>query len=83
MLEAMRLHPLAPDVSCPTCGAGLAFVRVRIFGDLYQCASGGPCRRQIMHYRHKKTHTCGYAPVYGTGVFGTWTACGVPAEEKE
>ena len=71
------LHPLAPDVRCLACGAGLTFIRVRIFGDLYQCASGGPCKRQVMHYRHKETQTCGYAPVYSSGVFGvwTWTAC--------
>ena len=32
----MRLHPLAPEVKCPNCGAGLAFVRVRAQGDLYR-----------------------------------------------
>ena len=37
----MRLHPLAPDVKCPACGAGLVFVRRRLLADLYECASGG------------------------------------------
>jgi hypothetical protein len=68
----MRLHPLAPEVRCPGCGAGLTFIRVRKFGDLYQCA----CKRQVMHYRNKETKACGYAPVYSSGVFGVWTACG-------
>jgi hypothetical protein len=72
----MQFHPLAPDVKCPTCGAGLTFVRVRRYGDLYQCASGGPCKREVLHYRNKETQTCGYAPVSGYGVFGEWTACG-------
>ena len=72
----MLFHPLAPDVRCPTCGAGLTFVRVRGHRDLYQCASGGPCKRQVMHYLHKETDTCGYAPVYSSGAFGAWTACG-------
>jgi hypothetical protein len=47
----MRLHALAPEVKCPRCGASLAFIRVRGgYGDLYQCASAGPCKCQIMHY---------------------------------
>ena len=75
MPEPMRLHPLAPDVKCPACGAALAFIRVRRYGDLYQC-SGGPCRRQVLHYRNKGTKACGYAPAYGSGEFGAWTACG-------
>ena len=62
----MRFHLLAPDVKCPTCGADLTFVRVRGYGDLYQCASGGPCRCQVMHYR-KETKTCGYAVLYPLG----------------
>jgi hypothetical protein len=43
--------------------------------DLYQCASGGPCKRQVLHYRRKETKTCGYANAYRTGVLGVWTAC--------
>jgi hypothetical protein len=74
----MQFHPLAPDVRCPTCGAGLTFVRVRQYRDLYQCPSGA-CKRQVMHYRNKVTQTCGYAPVYSTGVLGKWTACGESA----
>ena len=74
----MRLHPLSPDVKCPACGAGLTFVRVRGYRDLYQCA----CKRQVMHYRNKETKACGYASVSKYGVFGAWTACNVPAAEK-
>ena len=40
----MRFHLLASDVKCPACGGDLMFVRVRGYGDLYQCASD-PCRR--------------------------------------
>jgi hypothetical protein len=71
----MRLHPLAPDVKCPACGADLVFVRRRLLADLYECASGGQCRRQVLHYRTKETQTCGYAALYTWGVFGEWTAC--------
>ena len=79
----MLLHPLAPEVKCPTCGAGLTFVRVRRFGDLYQCTSG-VCKRPVMHDRNKETQTCGYAAIYNTGVFGVWTACGEsPAAKAE
>ena len=49
----MRLHPLAPEVKCPVCGDGLTFIRVRKFGDLYQCK----CRRQVIHYVVKRTKT--------------------------
>ena len=38
----MRFHPLASDVKCPTCGANIGFVRVRLLADLYECAS--PCK---------------------------------------
>jgi hypothetical protein len=75
----MRLHPLAAEVRCPGCGAGLTFIRVRKFGDLYQCA----CNRQLLHNRKKETKACGYAPIYSSGAFGVWTACGVPATEKQ
>jgi hypothetical protein len=73
--EPRLLHPLALDVKCPACGAGLRFIRVRRYGDLYQC-SGGPCKRQVLHYRNKGTKACGYAPAYGSGKYGAWTACG-------
>ena len=82
----MRLHPLAPEVRCPNCGAGLVFVRVRLPGDLYECASGGPCKCRVLHYRDRTTKTCGYAALYtygalGVGPFGKWTACaGIPAK---
>ena len=72
MPEPMLLHPLSPDVKCPGCGAGLRFIRVRKFGDLYQCA----CNRQVLHYRKKETKACGYASIYSSGAFGVWTACG-------
>jgi hypothetical protein len=74
----MRLHPLAPEVRCLGCGAGLTFIRVRKFCDLYQCA----CKRQVMHYRNKETKACGYVSVSNYGVFGAGTACGVPAAKK-
>ena len=40
------------DVKCPACSADLTFIRVRGYGDLYQCVSD-PYRRQVMHYRRK------------------------------
>ena len=78
----MRFHPLSPDVKCPTCGADLTFVRVRQFGDLYQCASDG-CWCQVVHYRNKTTNACGYAVVYVQGWFGAWTECVVPTAKGE
>jgi hypothetical protein len=75
----MRLHPLAPEVKCPNCGAGITFIRVRLFGDLYQC---GRCKKQVLHYVSKVIHTCGYAPVTEYGSPGTWTACAVPAAKE-
>jgi hypothetical protein len=78
----MRYHALAPDVKCPACGTNLTFVRVRAQGDLYQCASGGPCRCHVMHYRKRMTKTCGYAVIYNYG-FGEWTACDMPAAKGE
>jgi hypothetical protein len=71
----MRLHPLAPDVKCPACGADLVFVRRRLLADLYECASDGQCKRQVLHYRTKEAQTCGYAVLYTLGRFGEWTAC--------
>jgi hypothetical protein len=64
----MRFHPLALDVKCPACSADLTFVRVRGYGDLYQCASGGPCRGQVMHYQRKESKICGYAAIYPLGI---------------
>ncbi len=73
----MRLHPLAPEVKCPTCGAGITFVRVRGHRDLYQC---GLCKCQVMHSLNK----AGYAPLSKYGVAGVWTACGEsPAAKAE
>ena len=71
----MRFHPLASDVKCPACGAGLIFTRVRQYGDVYTCASRGPCRCQVMHYRDKTTKACGFA-ISQPGVFSKWTPCG-------
>jgi hypothetical protein len=79
--KPMRLHLLAPEVKCPNCGAGFMFVRVRAQGDLYQCASGGPCNCRVMHYRNKVTKACGYAVIYNYG-FGEWTACDMPAAKE-
>jgi hypothetical protein len=80
----MRFHPLAPDVKCPACGAGFTFIRVRRYGDLYQCASGGPCKREVLHYYvRKETKACGYAVVNNDGRFGVWTACGETAAKGE
>ena len=46
----MRLHLISPDAKCGACGANnLTFIRVRKFGDLYQCSSG-TCKRQVLHY---------------------------------
>jgi hypothetical protein len=79
----MRFHPLAPEVKCPRCGGGLTFIRVRGgYGDLYQCASGGRCKCQIMHYRSKGAKACGYAVVYTYGATGEWTACDMPAANE-
>src|ERR1019366_9172571 len=71
----MRFHPLAPEAKCPACGASLTFVRVRGYGDLYSCASGGPCKCPVIQYRSKVTKTCGFALIYSSGAFGKWTAC--------
>jgi hypothetical protein len=60
----MRFHPLAPEVKCSACGGDLMFVRVRMYGDLYQCVSD-PCRRQVMHYKRKDSKTCGFAALSG------------------
>ena len=70
----MRLHLLPPDVKCSACGGDLMFVRVRGYGDLYQCVSD-PCRRQVMHYQRKESKICGYAAITPWGSFGEWTAC--------
>jgi hypothetical protein len=81
----MLLHPLAPDVSCPTCGAGLTFIRMRVWGDLYQC-SGGRCKCRVVHYwnKIKTTKTCGYSVIYGLGRLEKWTECGErPAAAKK
>jgi hypothetical protein len=75
----MQLHPLASGVKCPACGAGFTFIRVRGYGDLYSCASGGPCKCAVLHYRNKETQTCGYAVIYNYGPLGMWTPCGEPA----
>jgi hypothetical protein len=78
----MLLHPLAPEVKCPACCSGLTFIRVRVYGDLYQF-SGGSCGCQVMHYRNPATKTCGWALLYSQGSLGMWVACGVPAAEKD
>jgi hypothetical protein len=75
----MLLHPLAPDVRCPACGAALAFLRVRRYGDLYQC----PCKHEVLHYVRKEPNACGYTLINNYGRFDVWVACGVPAAEKE
>jgi hypothetical protein len=75
----MLLHPLARDVRCPRCGGDLTFIRVRVFGDLYQCSCGGLCMGQVMHYQSKASKACGYAPITHFGSFGAWTACGETA----
>ena len=82
MPEPLRFHPLAPDVRCPLCGAALAFIRVRAYGDLYEC-SGGSCSCRVMHYRNPATKTCGWAVLYNHGSLGMWVARGLPAAEKE
>jgi hypothetical protein len=78
-LPMRLLHPLAAGVKCPACGAGFTFVRVRGYGDVYSCASGGPCRCSVIHYRKKETQVCGYAVIYSFGPLGVWTACDMPA----
>jgi hypothetical protein len=78
----MRFHLLAPDVKCPACGADLTFIWARGRRDLYHCTSGA-CKCQVMHYLNKETQTCGYAPVYRSGVFGVWTECGEKPAAKE
>lgn len=73
----MRFHALAPKVKCPACGAGLTFIRVRGYGDLYQCASGGPCKCRVMHSQNKAAKACGCAVlIFSYGTLGKWTACG-------
>jgi hypothetical protein len=82
MPEPMLLPPLAPDVKCPACGADLTFIRVRGWGDLYQC-SGGPCKCRVMHYRNQATKTCGWALLYNHSSLGMWFACGETAVKGE
>jgi hypothetical protein len=71
----MRFHLLGPDVKCSACGGRLTFIRVRLFADLYQCASD-QCKRQVIHYPRKESKTCGYCTLSARGTFGQWTACG-------
>jgi len=78
----MRLHLLASEVKCPACGADLAFIRVRGYGDLYQCTSG-PCKGRVMHYQRKESKICGYAAITHLGSFGEWTACDMPAAKEK
>ena len=78
----MLLHPLAPGVKCPACGSALAFLRVRKYGDLYQC-SGSPCECRVMHYRNRANKTCGWAVLYTHASLGVWVACGVRARRGE
>jgi len=78
----MRFHQLAPDVKCQACGGDLTFVRVRGYGDLYQCASG-PCKGRVMHYQRKESKICGYAAITHLGSFGAWTACGETAAKEK
>jgi hypothetical protein len=75
----MLLHPLPPGVKCPACGGGLTFIRVRVFGDLYQCK----CKHQVMHYLNTDTKTCGYAIIRPSWAFGAWTACDGPAAKEK
>jgi hypothetical protein len=78
----MLLHPLAPDVKCPGCGSAFAFLRVRVYDDLYQC-SGSPCECRVMHYRNRATKTCGWALLYNHASLRMWVECDVPLAEKE
>jgi hypothetical protein len=71
----MRFHPLPAEARCPVCGVGLTFVRVRAYGDLYHCASGGSCRCAVLHYKGKGRQGCGTALLHGDGTYGKWTAC--------
>ena len=82
MPEPMLLHPLTPDVKCPACGADLTFIRVRGWGDLYQC-SGGRCKCRVMHCRNQATKTCGWALLNSQQSLGMWFACGETAAKGE
>ena len=75
----MRFHPLALDVKCPACSADLTFVRVRGYGDLYQCASGGPCRARSCTTKGRKARFAATLPFTHLGSFGDWTACDMAA----
>ena len=73
----MLFHPARAGREVPNLRCG-AYVR-QAQGGTATCTSAlpaGPCKRQVMHYLHKETDTCGYAPVYSSGAFGAWTACG-------
>ena len=85
MPEPMRFHALAPDVRCPACGrAGLIFMRVRSYRDLYRCAATGLCECRVIHYWDKATKTCGYSVIYGSVALGKWnTCCERPAAKGE
>ena len=75
-------HSLLQEGKCPACGPGLAFIRVRKFGDLYQCGSG-LCKCQVMHYRNKTTRICDCSVICNYGLLGEWTACGAAAAKGE
>ena len=67
----MKLHPLPAETKCPVCGVGLTFIRVRAFGDLYHCGSGGSCRCAVLHYKRQGSRECGKALLHSDERFGT------------
>ena len=56
--RGLQLPASARRKKCPACGAGLTFVEVRGYGDLYQCGSGGLCKCAIFHFK-TRGRACG------------------------
>jgi len=71
----VRLHPLDPSAKCGHCGsAGLAYVRTRTHGDLYQCQAPTPCKGFTIHFRKYGT-VCGIAAERSQGYLTGWVEC--------
>src|SRR5437868_346548 len=69
----MKFHPLPPDLKCPVCNAGLAFVRVTGPADLYECTGTPECQTLVLHYQQSPTSRCGWARFLPSALMGEWT----------
>lgn len=72
----VKFHALPPEVKCPSCGGALAYIRVRKFGDLYQCARGAKaCPGAVLHYCKAGTTRCGWTRVLEAKFPDRWIEC--------